>query len=94
MRCEVSIQGRQLPWMETSESEAVHTLRADAVSVNPETERDVRLNHQVDDSTTADILVSVSTTVDEKNINNTSQRVDGDRLNSGRGTGLNVEHSE
>ena len=64
----------------------------DAVSVNPETQRNVRLNHQVEDGTTRHVLVDIIQTVREQNVDNTSNRIDGERVNGRRRTIRDSEH--
>ena len=62
-----------------------------AVVVNPETERHVRITHQVKDSTTANVGVLVSVTVAELNKNNTKNRRNLDVVDSVRRTVSDAE---
>jgi hypothetical protein len=70
----------------------VNTLRSDAVSVNPETQRHVRIAHQVNDSTTRDVGVLVSVTVAILNKHNAKNRRNGDVVDSVRRTESGEEH--
>ena len=69
-----------------------YTLGSDAVSVNPETKRDVRLHHEVSDSTTADVGVLVAVTVAILNKHNAKDRRNGDVVDSVRGAESGEEH--
>ena len=69
-----------------------YTLRLDAVSVNPETKRHVRIAHQVDDSTTANVGVFVAVTVAILNKHNAKDRRNGDVVDSVRSAESGEEH--
>ena len=62
----------------------VNTLRSDAVSVNPETQRHVRISHQVKDSTTANVGILIRVTVAILNKCNAKDRRNRDVVDSVR----------
>jgi hypothetical protein len=70
----------------------VYTLRLDAVSVNPEAKRHVRIAHQVNDSTAANVGILVGITVAILNKHNAKDRRNGDVVDSVRRTEGGEEH--
>jgi hypothetical protein len=70
------------------------TVRVDAVSINPEAKRHIRIGKQVKDSTTANTSVLVAITTVKGDVNSTSQRISSHEVDSIRRTNGNdsVEH--
>ncbi len=69
-----------------------YTLGSDAVSVNPETQRHVRIAHQVNDSTAANVGIFVGITVAILNKHNAKDRRNGDVVDSVRSAESGEEH--
>ena len=78
----------------SDESQASSTLRSDAVLVDPETKAHVRIEHQVSDSTAANVGVLVSMTGGKLYENHTEDRRNLQHGNSVRGARSNVEEHE
>ena len=78
----------------SDEGEAGSPLRADAVLVNPETQAHIRVEHQVSDSTTADVSILVAVAVGKLNEDNAEDRRNLQSSDGIRGTRLDVEEHE
>ena len=90
----LSVTYKRASELASDEGQASSPLRADAVLVNPEPKAHVRVEHQVSDSTTADVSILVAVAVGKLNQCNAKDRRDLQVSNSVRGTRLDVEEHE
>ncbi len=87
----LSVTYKRASELASSEAQASSTLGSNTVLVNPEPKAHVRVEHQVSDSTAANVGVFVAVAVAELNKHNAKDRRDLQVSNSVRGTRLNVE---